>query len=218
MTLTTARLSAVPEDDVSPRDALAIAQRALGKANGLKADLDEATAEIEHLREDVASLELRLSEHGDDRDYAELTRDDEVGMVREHAFQKASHGSGVAALDYDDIMWEGFDGEPSADYCYTLMNLAADVRGFEVKTPASGNRSLTVDAKEAKRGAVLTLDRGSIGLVGALDVEDVPLDAEIVREITTGESEVDVRIGNRESAREVVDEIRNCGESMASGL
>jgi hypothetical protein len=77
-------------------------------------------------------------------------------MVREHAFQKASRGSGVAALDYDDIMWEVFDGEPSADHCYTLMKLAADVRGFEVKTPASGNRSLTVDAKEAKRGAVFS--------------------------------------------------------------
>lgn len=144
------------EDDVSARDALAIAQRALGKANGLEADLDEATDEIERLREDVTSLELRLSEHDDERDYAELTRDDKVGMVREHAFQKASRGSGLAALDYDDIMWEVFDGEPSADHCYTLMKLAADVRGFEVKTPASGNRSLTVDAKEAKRGAVFS--------------------------------------------------------------
>ena len=144
------------DDDVSARDALAIAQRALGKANGLEADLDEATAEIERLREDVTSLELRLSEHDDDRDYAELTRDDKVGMVREHAFQKASRGSGVAALDYDDIMWEVFDGEPSADHCYTLMKLAADIRGFEEKTPASGNRSLTVDAKEAKRGAVFS--------------------------------------------------------------
>ena len=143
-------------DDVSARDALAIAQRALGKANGLEADLDEATDEIERLREDVTSLELRLSEHDDDRDYAELTRDDKVGMVREHAFEKASRGSGVAALDYDDIMWEVFGGEPSADHCYTLMKLAADVRGFEVKTPASGNRSLTVDATEAKRGAVFS--------------------------------------------------------------
>ena len=144
------------DDDVSARDALAIAQRALGKANGLEADLDEATAEIERLREDVTSLELRLSEHDDDRDYAELTRDDKVGMVREHAFEKAARGSGVAALDYDDIMWEVFDGEPSADHCYTLMKLAADIRGFEEKTPASGNRSLTVDAKEAKRGAVFS--------------------------------------------------------------
>jgi hypothetical protein len=140
------------EEDVSARDALAIAQRALAKANRV----DELEGEIEQLREDVTSLELRLSEHDDDRDYAELTRDDKVGMVREHAFQKASRGSGVAALDYDDIMWEVFGGEPSADHCYTLMKLAADVRGFEVKTPASGNRSLTVDAKEAKRGAVFS--------------------------------------------------------------
>ena len=144
------------ENDVSARDALAIAQRALAKANSLEDDLDEATAEIERLREDVTSLELRLSEHDDDRDYVQLTRDDKIGLVREHAFQKATRGSGVAALDYDDIRWEVFDGEPSADHCYTLMELAADIRGFEVKTPASGNRSLTVDAKEAKRGAVFS--------------------------------------------------------------
>ena len=140
------------EDDVSARDALAIAQRALAKANRV----DELEDDIEQLRDEVTSLELRLSEHDDDRDYAQLTRDDKVGMVREHAFQRASRGSGVAALDYDDIMWEVFDGEPSADHCYTLMKLAADVRGFEVKTPASGNRSLTVDAREAKRGAVFS--------------------------------------------------------------
>lgn len=144
------------EDDVSARDALAIAQRALAKANGLGGDLDEATDEIERLRDDVTSLELRLSEYDDDRDYAELTRDDKVGMVREHAFEKATRGSGVAALDYDDIMWEVFDGEPSANHCYTLMKLTADVRGFQVKTPASGNRSLTVNASEAKRGAVFS--------------------------------------------------------------
>jgi hypothetical protein len=41
---------------------------------------------------------------------------------------------------------------------------------------------------------------------------------EIVREITTRESEVEVRIGNRESAREVVEEIRNRVESVASRL
>ncbi|CAL92455.1 hypothetical protein BJ1_gp33 [Halorubrum virus BJ1] len=147
-------------DDVSARDALAIAQRALAKAGDiedeLKSDLDEATEEIDRLREDVTALELRLSEHDDNRDYAQLSRDEKVGMVREHAFQKATRGSGVAALDYDDIMWEVFDGEPSADHCYTLMKLAADVRGFEVKTPPSGNRSLTVDAREAKRGAVFS--------------------------------------------------------------
>ncbi|MFC5278621.1 hypothetical protein ACFPM1_07615 [Halorubrum rubrum] len=144
------------EDDVSARDALAIAQRALAKANGLEDDLDEAHTELEELQENITSLELRLSEHDDERDYADLTRDDKVGMVREHAFEKATRGSGVAALDYDDIMWEVFDGEPSADHCYTLMKLAANIRGFEVKTPPSGNRSLTVTAREAKRGAAFS--------------------------------------------------------------
>ncbi|MFC7323224.1 hypothetical protein ACFQMF_01385 [Halorubrum rutilum] len=140
------------DEDVSARDALAIAQRALAKANRV----DDLEDEINELQEEVAVLELRLSEFDDDRDYQQLSRAERVGLVREHAFQKATAGSGVAALDYDDIKWEVFEGEPSADYCYTLMQLAADVRGFEVRTPANGNRSLTVDAQEAKRGAVFS--------------------------------------------------------------
>ena len=140
------------EDDVSARDALAIAQRALAKANRV----DDLEAEIEALRDEVTSLELRLSEFDEDRGYKELSRAERVGLVREHAFSKATSRTGTAALDYDDIKWEVFDGEPSADYCYTLMDLAADVRGFDVRTPAGGNRSLTVNAQEAKRGAAFS--------------------------------------------------------------
>lgn len=138
--------------DVTPRDALAIAQRALGKANE-NAKLRERIAELE---DEVAKNTLRLSEFDDDRAYADLTRDDKIGLIREHAFEKAAQGSGKAALDYSDIMWEVFDGEPSADHCYTLMEQAASLRGFDVKTPASGNRSLVVDAAAAKDSAVFS--------------------------------------------------------------
>lgn len=140
------------EEDTTANDALAIAQRALAKAN----DIEVLEEEIADLRSQVTSLELRLSEFDDDRDYRDLSRDDKVGLVREHAFEKAVQGAGTVSLDYDDIMWEVFDGEPSADHCYTLMQLAADVRGFDVRNPPSGNRSLTVDAEEAKRGAVFS--------------------------------------------------------------
>lgn len=140
------------DPDVTPRDALAIAQRALAKANGIEDDL----AEIEALRDRVAKLELRLNERDADRAYESLSRAEKVGHVREHAFEKATSHAGKAALDYNAIKWEVFDGEPSADHCYTLMEMAAEIDGFAVRTPASGNRSLTVDATAAKRGAVFS--------------------------------------------------------------
>jgi len=143
-------------EDVTARDALAIAQRALAKANDLEDDLKAATDRIDDLETDVTRMSLRLSEHDNDRPYDSLNRDDKVGKVREHAFEKAAQGRGQAALDYSAIKWEVFDGEPSADHCYTLMDLAAEVRGFNVKTPPSGNRSLVVDAAAAKQSAVFS--------------------------------------------------------------
>ena len=62
-------------EDVDPRKALVTAQRALAKANGIKADLDEATTRTEQLREDVASIERRLSEV-DDVDGSREVNDD----------------------------------------------------------------------------------------------------------------------------------------------
>ena len=144
----------MPEDDVSARDALAVAQRALSKANGLEDRVDELEATNDELQNELAQVRLRLSEHDDDRDYRDLSRNDKVGLVREHAFEKAD--GGTASLDYDDIMWEVFEGEPSADHCYTLMQLAADIRGFEVREPPNRNRVLHVDAREAKRGVVFS--------------------------------------------------------------
>lgn len=138
--------------DVTPRDALAIAQRALAKANDLEADRDR----IDDLADRVAQLELRVSALDEDRAYESLTTDDRIGLVREHAFEKATETTGKAALDYNAIKWEVFDGEPSADYCYTLMERAAETDGFNVETPPSGNRSLVVDAAAAKRGAVFS--------------------------------------------------------------
>lgn len=140
------------EPDVTPRDALAIAQRALAKANGVEDDLQA----VDDLAERVAQLELRLSALDEDREYAALSVDEKIGQVREHAFEKATGTTGKAALDYNAIKWEVFGGEPSADHCYTLMERAADIDGFAVKTPPSGNRSLVCDATAAKRGAVFS--------------------------------------------------------------
>lgn len=144
------------EDEVSARDALQVAQRALAKANGIEdhaADLEERLQDAE---DELARMTIRLSEHDDERDYRDLSLDDKVGMVREHAFEKALEGTGTASLDYDDIMWGPFDGEPSADHCYKLMKLAADLRGFEERNPPNRNRVLFVDAAEAKRGVAFS--------------------------------------------------------------
>jgi hypothetical protein len=133
--------------DVSARDALEIAQNALQQAT----DADQHD-EIQALQDRVTALELRTSELFDDREYPEYTLDMKVGLVREHAFNKAVDGTGRATLDYDDVQWEVFDGRPSPMHCYKLLRLAAQARGFDYEEDASPER-LTVDAQEARRGA-----------------------------------------------------------------
>lgn len=142
------------EDDlpeVTPRDAVEIAQRALAKANRV----DELEEELDVLEDRLAAQELRYSEVEEARDYDPNDTDGNVGRVREHAFRKATRGRGGAMLDYDDVMWEVFDGQPSADYCYKLMRLAGEARGFEYKKHATP-KHLVVDAAEAKRGAAFS--------------------------------------------------------------
>jgi len=85
-------------------------------------------------------------------------------MVREHAFRKATDGHGRTTLDYDDVMWEVFDGEPGTKHCYKLLRLAAGgdeddrdsihdgVPGFVIRDPDDGNFHLAVDADLAKQG------------------------------------------------------------------
>ncbi|PCR89294.1 hypothetical protein [Natrinema ejinorense] len=140
------------EPDVRPEDALQVAQRALSKVNDLERDLGYLREEYDDLTDDVTALELRLSEIDDERPYDGLTLNEKIGKVREHAFRRASDGHGKAALDYNDIMWSVFDGEPGAKHCYKLMRKAAEARGFEVGKQ-DGSKKLLVDAAEAKRGA-----------------------------------------------------------------
>lgn len=154
------------QPDVRPEDALQVAQRALAKVNGLEDELAEKDDRLDDLEEQLTSMRLRLSEHDEDRAYHERTLDEKVGLVREHAFERAANGHGRATLDYDDVMWEVFDGEPSPSHCYKLLKLAAglksadedrptggEIPGFRCRDPDSGNYHLAVDAEDAKRGA-----------------------------------------------------------------
>jgi len=144
--------------DVTAEDALHIAQQALQKAN----EVDDVQQEIDDLRERVVSLELRLSELDDDTEYQSLTLEQKVGMVRQHGFTKASNGHGRATLDYSDIEWEVFDGEPGTNHCYKLIRLAAGLNGaktgseyagFTARDPEGDNYHLAIDADRAKQNA-----------------------------------------------------------------
>lgn len=140
------------EPAVRPEDALQVAQRALAVAN------DAASIEdrVEELETEVTSLRLKYGELDEDRDYGALTRDEKIGRVRNRGFRRAAESNGRAALDYNAIKWDVFDGGPSPSYCYDLMKWAAEARGFEHKTPSQGNEHLSVEAEEAKRGAVFS--------------------------------------------------------------
>lgn len=151
------------QPDVRPEDAIQVAQRALQKVNELEGDLEAHQDETDKLRERLVELELRLSEIDDNRDYESLTLDEKIGMVREYAYQKARDGHGKTTLDYDDIMWSVFDGEPGAKHCYKLIRRAAglcddrrtgsEVPGFRARDPDGDAYHLAVDAEQAQRGA-----------------------------------------------------------------
>ncbi|NUC71686.1 hypothetical protein HTZ84_05080 [Haloterrigena sp. SYSU A558-1] len=141
------------EPDITPEDALQVAQRAMSRCSDLEDDVAELEEENLDLKERLTALELRYREIDEQQSYDSLDRDGRVGRVREHAYQRAVDGHGKASLDYNAIMWEVFDGEPSADYCYKLMKLAANAPGFEYHNPTGKGKKLTVDAREARTGA-----------------------------------------------------------------
>ena len=147
--------------DVRPEDALQVAQRALSKVNDLERELADLQEEQDDLVEDLTAVKFRISEMDDDRPYESMSLDEKVGKVREQAFQRAANSHGKAALDYKDVMWGVFDGEPGSDHCYKLMRLAAgvdedgnevqDVPGFTFLR-SERPMKLGVDADQAKRG------------------------------------------------------------------
>ncbi|WP_114576686.1 hypothetical protein [Saliphagus sp. LR7] len=147
-------------DGLTVRDVLQVAQRALTKGTENQEQIDDLREKQEELVEDVTAIKLRQSEMDDERPYQALSTDEKVGMVREHAFQRAVSGHGKATLDYNDVMWSVFDGKPGSKHCYKLMRLAAgvdadgnnteDVPGFTIIDDRP--MKLAVDAEEAKRG------------------------------------------------------------------
>lgn len=129
-------------NEVRPEDALQVAQRALQKVNDLEQRLEDQQETIDAQHERIVALEAKTEDTGD---YETLDRDTKVGMVREHIVERARNQHGKAAIDYNDVQWGVFDGEPSADHCYTLMQRAASAEGFNFEDPDGQNKRLTVN-------------------------------------------------------------------------
>lgn len=142
---------------VTPEDAVQVAQRALERANDADAQVQALEQRVTELEDDLLELQLRVEEF-DDRAYEQLTLEDKVGRVREHAFSKAVDRGRPTVIKYDDVQWEVFDGEPSADHCYKLLRLAGDRPGFEyIDEPRSSEKAkrLQCDPSRAKDAASL---------------------------------------------------------------
>lgn len=136
--------------EVRPEDALDVAQRALAKISALEDDIEQLQSDRDDLRDRVVSLELRISEFDDDRDYSDLSRDDKIGMVREELFEHATGGRG-RAFDYTDVRDVVFDGEPSPGHCYDLIRWASRPEGFAKRDPANGEIQLVIDPDVVRR-------------------------------------------------------------------
>lgn len=143
------------QPDVTAEDALNIAQQALQKAN----EVDDLRERVEDLEDELTAVKMRQQERDENTEYDQLTLDEKVGMVRQHGYRKATNGHGKATLDYDDIMWGVFDGEPGTKHCYKLIRRAAgltdqktgsDQLGFTARDPDGGNYHLAIDADRAK--------------------------------------------------------------------
>lgn len=146
------------EEDVEAlaEDALQVAQRALAKVNEEEKSREELEDIVERLTERVAELEAKTSTDG--RDYRTLETDEKVGMVREHLYKRARSAGGWYKIDYDDVIWEVFSGEPSADHAYKLMRLAGKADGFRYRDPEDPNENqyVAVDVDEANDGAAFS--------------------------------------------------------------
>jgi len=89
-------------------------------------------AENERLRDRVAELEATQP----DTDGYPDDRDTRIGMVRSHLIERARNQHGKAAIDYKDVKYGVFQGEPSPGHCYDLMERAADMDGFAYDRPS----------------------------------------------------------------------------------
>jgi len=127
---------------VTPNDAVRVAQNALQKANQNEATIASQETYIKQLERRIEQLELIVP---DATDYENLDRADKGALVRDHLVRTAQDRNGKAKVDYHEIKHGVFDGQPSNGHCFDLMEIAARKAGFEVKNPSDGNKHVRVD-------------------------------------------------------------------------
>lgn len=142
----------MPNPDITPQDALAIAQDALERLNELETRVTTLETENHHLRTETGALKAAL-EDAQDRPYDALTIDEKVRHVRHELYQRGQSNGRHAEMTYDDVMWSVFDGRPSADHCYKLMELAGDTTGFTYHDGTVGQKRVEVDITQANTPA-----------------------------------------------------------------
>jgi DNA repair ATPase RecN len=122
-------------------------QQALERISELETKVQEYADDRERLIFRIGKLEECLP---DDRDeYESYTREDKVSLLKSHLLERAYATNGKASADYDDVIWSVFDGEPSRDHAYTLMERAAQADGFHYNT-SRRPREVRVDLDETK--------------------------------------------------------------------
>jgi len=135
------------QPQITAEDAVQVAQRALQKVNELETEVDKLQSENETLRSRVEELE---ASQPDPDEYDQLDRPDKVGLLKRHLITKASDTNGKAAADYKEVKYGVFDGQPSADHCYTLMKQAAQDTAFTFQNPSNSNKRITVNTNRRK--------------------------------------------------------------------
>jgi predicted RNase H-like nuclease (RuvC/YqgF family) len=122
----------------------ALAKRALDLVNEKDERIETLEADLDDLRERLATLEGRVTPDPTTKAYNEKTRDERVREIRLTVARKATQTGGKASMDYNGVLML-FNGHPSPGYAYKLLDLAANMDGFTYEKREGTNDRLCVD-------------------------------------------------------------------------
>ena len=120
----------------------------------LNDDVDELREENADLRERVAHLEGEVTPDPSSKPYNEKSRDEKVREVRIALGRKARQQGGKASMTYTDVL-SLFGNHPSRGHSYKLMELAANLDGFEYDQHGGDQIRLLVNLDTVNDDAVL---------------------------------------------------------------
>lgn len=136
-------------EDLRPEDvraAIDIAKSAKQESLAVREEFGELEDEVDRLRFRCGKLQAVIDALAEDP-YDHLSKDEKVALVRNDLIERAERSrNATATLDYEDIVWGVFDGEPSTRHAYDLLELAADHEAFRELTDP---RRVSIDLDEA---------------------------------------------------------------------